>query len=209
MTPTTTRPRSCPDEHASDSQSPETQPLSEDEIFHILQTNRRRAVISYLLDRDGPIKMGDITEYVTARENETTVENISSTQRQRVYIPLYQSHLPKLEEKGLIEYHKPRGIVRPTEKLETFRPYLETTDEATQANRDTRCSRIRRLVRDYHVTAICASTSLLVAVVVGIVQISGLVLAATVLTLFFLATLATNVIDSVSSNDAIETRLTQ
>ncbi|WP_265108464.1 DUF7344 domain-containing protein [Halosolutus halophilus] len=99
--------------------------LSPDDAFHVLRPFRRRETIRYLLDADDVVKMGDVADHVAAREHETSVADLTPTQRQRVYIPLYQSHLPKLDEAGVIEYDKPRGIVRSTDRLELFRPYLE------------------------------------------------------------------------------------
>jgi len=97
------------DTPSSDPQFDETAELSPDDIFHVLQTNRRREAIRYLLDEDELTKMRDVAEHVAAKEHETTVAQLTSAQRQRVYIPLYQSHLPKLDKKGIIEYDQPRG----------------------------------------------------------------------------------------------------
>jgi hypothetical protein len=85
--------------------------LPVDEIFHILQNERRRMVLEYLQEADESVRMRDVAEQVAAWENGTTVEELSSDQRQRVYIPLYQSHLPKLDKAGIIDYQQNRGIV--------------------------------------------------------------------------------------------------
>ena len=121
----TANPSHRSNEPAGQTQSPESDGFSSDMIFHILQTSRRRETIRYLLDADGSVKMRDVAEHVAAIEHDTTVANLDSTQRQRVYIPLYQSHLPTLDEEGVIEYNKSRGVVHPTETLEVFRPHLE------------------------------------------------------------------------------------
>lgn len=178
--------------------------LPQDEIFHILQTSRRRAVIDYLLDKEGPVKMADIAEQVAANEHETTVEALTTTQRQRVYVPLYQSHLPKLDENGVIDYDKPRGIVRPTDRLEIFRPYLEVstdTDEGDQQETGPDRSLVTRVTSDQYVTAISASVSLLAASLVGVLPISELALAAIITTLFVLVTVTTR-FDSRSVSDS-------
>ncbi|WP_180842009.1 DUF7344 domain-containing protein [Natrinema zhouii] len=117
--------RDCP---SSDVEPDEMLKLSKDEIFHLLQASRRRDIIAHLLDNERPIKMGDLVEIISAEEHETTVAELTSTQRQRVYIPLYQEHLPKLDKKGIVEYNQQRGIVRPTDRLEVFRPHLEAVD---------------------------------------------------------------------------------
>lgn len=173
----------------------ETTELSDDDIFHILQTNRRRESMRFLLEQDGPVKMRDVAEYVAAREHDTTVAELTSTQRQRVYIPLYQSHLPKLDKEGIIEYDKSRGIVRPTERLRVFEPYLEAPNDATNGATDDDAEPDRSSetepASEYYVTAIGASASLLVAAASGLLAIPGLILAAIIVTLFTLATVAT------------------
>ncbi|WP_231189664.1 hypothetical protein [Haladaptatus sp. DYF46] len=103
--------------------------LSKDKIFHLLQTPRRRYVLRYLKDREGTVEMRDIAEQVAAWENGTSVQALTSDERQRVYIPLYQSHLPKLDEEGIIEYNQSRGTIKRTKLADQLDRYL-TVDEA-------------------------------------------------------------------------------
>lgn len=125
-----------PDSSSSDSPSDAPSKLSSNEVFQILQTNRRRDVIDYLLAKEGPVKMGHLAEVIAAKEHETTVAQLTPTQRQRVYISLYQTHLPKLDEKGIIDYNKPRGIVRPADRLELFQSYLEAANSRDGERRE-------------------------------------------------------------------------
>ncbi|MDG5820455.1 hypothetical protein [Natronococcus sp. A-GB7] len=181
--------------------------LDDDDVFHILQTNRRRDAIRYLLEHDEPVKMRDVAEYVAALENDTTVAELSSTERQRVYIPLYQSHLPKLDSEGIIEYNKSRGIVRPTETLELFRPYLELP--GADGEGDTNTDIGGRLERRETVLAVtsaslllssaigvyaavnAAATSFALAAVIGAIAIPGLALG-TIATAAFALLVGTN-----------------
>ncbi|PGF17345.1 hypothetical protein CP556_15400 [Natrinema sp. CBA1119] len=182
---------------SSDPQFDEMAELSPDDIFHVLQTNRRRETIRYLLDEDGLVKMRDVAEHVAATEHETTVAQLTSAQRQRVYIPLYQSHLPKLDKKGIIEYDQPRGVVRPTDRLEIFRPYLEASDDELERPRtDADRSATARVDSAYFRTAIAASSSLLLISAMGVLSIPGSVLGAIIMTLFVLATVASNGVDA-------------
>lgn len=99
--------------------------LARDDIFHVLQCRRRRLVLKYLQEHDTPAKMTDITEKIAAVEHDTTVAALKSQERQRVYIALYQSHLPKLDEEGIIEYQQNRGIVERTDRTAAFDRYLD------------------------------------------------------------------------------------
>lgn len=74
--------------------------------------------------------MRDVAERIAAREHDVEVQNLRSKQRQRVYIALYQSHLPKLDEFGVIEYDRSRGHIERTALAKQLDPYLDlTTDE--------------------------------------------------------------------------------
>ncbi|WP_210424060.1 DUF7344 domain-containing protein [Halorussus ruber] len=107
--------------------------LTRDEIFHILQCRRRRLVLKYLQEHDTPAKMTDITEKIAAVEHDTTVAALKSQERQRVYIALYQSHLPKLDEEGVIKYQQNRGIVEQTDLTDSFDRYLDEEPSMREA----------------------------------------------------------------------------
>ncbi|MFP9190338.1 DUF7344 domain-containing protein [Natronosalvus vescus] len=102
-----------------------TESFSKDELFHLLQNERRRMVLEYLRGTEGPVRMRDVAEQVAAWEHDTDVQNLTSTQRQRVYIPLYQSHLSKLDEAGIIDYQKNRGIVERKPAADYVDQYLQ------------------------------------------------------------------------------------
>lgn len=98
--------------------------LSTDRMFHLLQNERRRLTLEYLQGTEGVVDMREIVENVAAIEYDTQVEQLSSTERQRVYIALYQSHLPKLADSDVIEYDQSRGRVQRTELANKLDPYL-------------------------------------------------------------------------------------
>jgi hypothetical protein len=99
--------------------------LNADQIYHLLQNERRRYVLRYLHEAEGKVLMRDIAEQVAAWENNSTIQAITSDERQRVYIPLYQSHLPKLDEKGIIEYDQSRGTIRKMNAADVLYEQLE------------------------------------------------------------------------------------
>jgi hypothetical protein len=109
--------------------------LSKDDLFHILQNQRRRRVLKYLqdVDEDEQVDMRDIAEQVAAWEHDTTLQQLTSDERQRVYIALYQSHLPKLDEKGIIDYNQSRGFVTQTPLADQFEHYLTASSQEESA----------------------------------------------------------------------------
>lgn len=96
-----------------------------DLVFGILKNGRRRRVIKYLRDTDGEVTLSDLAEHIAAIENDTTPAQLTSSQRKRVYVGLYQCHLPKMDDAGVIEYNQARGLVERTEQATHFEQYLD------------------------------------------------------------------------------------
>jgi hypothetical protein len=132
--------------------------------------------------------MRDVAEQVAAWENDTTVQAISSNERQRVYIPLYQSHLPKLDEEGIIEYDKDRGVVRKTPLVDVLNEYLDPTTTTVETDDATPADAWGR----YYLVAAGIGTTMLGGAALGVPPLSMLPEAATgalVLGLFWALTL--------------------
>ena len=123
-----------------------TPELDEDDVFHLLQNERRRRVLAYLREHDegDGIDMREIVEAIAAEEHDTTVQALRSKERQRVYIALYQSHLPKLDDAGVIEYDQRRGWVSRTATTPDVEQYLsdvtQTADRGETVPRETAIS---------------------------------------------------------------------
>ncbi|SIR98247.1 hypothetical protein SAMN05421858_4963 [Haladaptatus litoreus] len=111
----------------SDKGSEHPHQLSKDTIYHLLQVQRRRYALRYLQETTDPVRMRDLAEQVAAWEYKTTVDQLVSKERQRTYVSLYQSHLPKLDKEGVIEYNQARGLVTRTDIASQLDPYLTTS----------------------------------------------------------------------------------
>ena len=98
--------------------------LTRDRVFDILSSPRRRYVLYFLRTEPNPIQLTDLAEHVAAWENDTTVEELSTQQRKRVYVSLYQTHLPKLAEAGLVNYDEESGDVSIASKASEIDPLL-------------------------------------------------------------------------------------
>lgn len=92
------------------------QSLTLDERFEILKNERRRFVLEYLSSAEQPVELSELADHLAAIENDSTVEAITSSERKRVYVALYQFHLPKMDRMDVIDYDKDRGKVALTEK---------------------------------------------------------------------------------------------
>jgi DNA-binding transcriptional ArsR family regulator len=111
----------CPEETEQSS--------TRDKIFGLLSNRRRRFVLYYLRDHDGPVSVRELAAEIAAWENGVGQQEVTYKQRKRVYTALYQSHLQKMSEAGIIEYEPNRGIVALTTTGEKLDAYLEVVDE--------------------------------------------------------------------------------
>ncbi|ELY87156.1 DUF7344 domain-containing protein [Natrinema altunense] len=117
---------SLPDEIASVADADEDERLSKDVIFELLKNRRRREVLAYLLDADETVTLGELAEQIAAWENDTEVNALSSDQRKRVYVALYQTHLPKMDDAGIVEYDQDRGLISLADNADLLMMYLDT-----------------------------------------------------------------------------------
>ena len=108
-------------------QSPPDAPgaLSAEDIYEILSNRRRRYAIHYLKQVGEPVDISTLAEQVAAWENDKSVDELRSQERKRVYISLYQSHLPTLGKRGLVAYDEDRGVVELTGPIASADVYLE------------------------------------------------------------------------------------
>ncbi len=103
--------------------------LSQDVVFDILSSPRRRYVLYYLRTTGETVKLTDLAEQVAAWENDTAPEAITEQQRKRVYVSLYQTHVPRLAEAGVIEYDKETGDIALAEDANGIDNYLAKSEQ--------------------------------------------------------------------------------
>ena len=99
--------------------------LSSDAVYDALADKRRRYTLHYLKQRSEPVTVRELSEQVAAWENEKEVPELSSQERKRVYIALYQSHLSTLDGEGLVDYDEDAGTVTLTAAFAGNDLYLE------------------------------------------------------------------------------------
>lgn len=98
--------------------------LTSDSVFELLSSKRRRMVLFYLRQEREPTSVNELAEQIAAMENEVEVEDLTSQQQKRVYVSLYQTHLPKLEAMGVIDYDKEAGQVALNDRAVEIDSYL-------------------------------------------------------------------------------------
>ena len=106
-------------------ESPEPSEPTEDEVFDVLSSRRRRYALHMIKGRDEAVELGDVAEQVAAWEYGEDVADVSYDERKRVYTALQQSHLPKMDDAGVVSFDKNRGVVEPTPALDDMRVYMD------------------------------------------------------------------------------------
>jgi hypothetical protein len=99
--------------------------LSKDEIFSTLSNQRRRYVLHYLKHDPEQVRIRDLAEQIAAWENDITVVELTYKQRKRVYTSLHQTHLPKMDDCGIVEYDRDRGLISLASGAADLDVYLE------------------------------------------------------------------------------------
>ena len=100
--------------------------LSQAELFDVFSNARRRMAVRVLNQRNGACDLRPLVEQVAAWENETTIEAVTRAQRRRVYISLYQTHLPMLEDHGIVDWDPDSHRIELLMSPKLFEPYLDS-----------------------------------------------------------------------------------
>lgn len=106
-----------------------------DVVFGILKNRRRRLVLRYLVEVSETSTLSDLAEHIAALENDKPEKQLTSSERKRVYVCLYQCHLPKMDDAGVIDFETSRGTVVLNDDVEEFTQYLETGTSETESSR--------------------------------------------------------------------------
>lgn len=126
--PTGTDPPDTSPDVADDSDTEAGYDLPLDQTFEILKNSRRRETLRFLKANGGETTLSEVAEHIAALENDTTVRAITSAQRKRVYVGLYQCHLPKMDDTDVIEFDQNRGTIELGPNAAQLDPYLEGSE---------------------------------------------------------------------------------
>ena len=100
---------------------------SREEMFDLLGNSRRRRALRHLLDQRA-MTLTKLSARIAAWENDTPITELSSRQRKQVYSSLYQTHVPRLSEHGLVEYDADDRTVRLTGDADRLKRFLDVEE---------------------------------------------------------------------------------
>ncbi len=101
------------------------QELTQANLFDVFSNARRRQTVQYLREQDGSCDLTPLVEQVAAWENGVDTGDVTRAQRRRVYISLYQTHLPMLEDHGIVEWDPESHSIELLPHEGRFDPYLD------------------------------------------------------------------------------------
>lgn len=110
------------------SQLEESPEMDEDiptrDVHYLLSNERRRLILQQLREDNEPINARDLSEFIAKQETgqDPPPRNI----RQSAYVSLHQTHLPKLDEFGIIEYDSQSKLVRLNDEAKQITMFMET-----------------------------------------------------------------------------------
>jgi len=110
--------------------------LSKSHLFELLSADRRQEVLRYLDANGGTADLGELAEHIASLECDCSVSELTSQQRKRVYVGLYQCHLPKMAEAGVIDYDQDRGNVALNERSPRLLRYLYLEENRTNGQEE-------------------------------------------------------------------------
>ena len=93
------------------------------EIFDLLSNHRRRYTIHFCKQQGETVTVSDLAEQVAAWELDKDINELDSAERKRVYTSLQQTHLPTLDDAGMVEYEN--GEVTLTDQAERMEVYMD------------------------------------------------------------------------------------
>lgn len=112
--------------------TPDTDELSADQAFDILSNRRRRYALHYLSEHPEGETLQELARQLAAWENEIDPDQVSKKQQKRVYVSLYQTHIPKLESEGIVDYDDESGNITLTGRADDVTTYLRDDDDRSE-----------------------------------------------------------------------------
>lgn len=86
-------------------------------------------MLGYLYSRSEPVDVPDLVDAVAAKEYDMEPEELTEKQRKRIYVSLYQTHIPKLDNLSVITYDEEAGVVKLTDRATAIKRHLSSIQQ--------------------------------------------------------------------------------
>lgn len=122
---------------------PSLEDFCHNEVFDILGNRRRRYVLWCLYHEHCPVESRELARQIAAWEHSAERDEVPSSLYQSVYNALNQTHLPKLEAVGFVEFDKQQNLVYPTVRMAEVELFINSVVPRTN---EQSTGRLRRLL---------------------------------------------------------------
>lgn len=85
-----------------------------DAVFDALADERRRFILRYVIDQSGGVGFDELANGIHNRETRSNGGFSERDDRERIRCALYHSHLPKLDDAGIVEFDRTHDTVHLT-----------------------------------------------------------------------------------------------
>ena len=125
--------------------------LALEEIADILSSHRRVTLLEYVAAKrekgELPTQISDAADVIATEENGA---RYTSAERKRVYVGLYQAHLPSLDELDVLTFNPPGGEIDVGPEFDAVLHAIEQLDEIADRRRtvDEERSNARKIEAD-------------------------------------------------------------
>lgn len=118
-------------------------PPPSDDVFELLDNSRRRLLLRYLFDSGGEADLDELSRMITDHETDAPWRMFDG-ETANVYQSLHETHVPKLAERGVVEYDETERVVSLGSRADEVATVLSDPQE-----------RRRRWAAGYLLVAVC------------------------------------------------------
>jgi hypothetical protein len=86
-------------------------------------------MIYYLRTHGGKAEVTELAKHVAAWEYDIDPEDLDDQQQKRVYVSLYQTHVPKLADIGIVNYDSETRMVELTDKATQVEEFVDPASD--------------------------------------------------------------------------------
>lgn len=101
-----------------------------DGLLHIIANKRRRMVIRLLATHQS-LSLDELSKHLAAVELDKHITDVTSTERHNLYVSLYQTHLPTMDQSHIVDYDDQSKTVSIGTEFQKAKTVLECIDRVS------------------------------------------------------------------------------
>lgn len=110
-------------------------PSSTDYVFEALNARRRRTICR-ILQATADREIEDLAMAVATQESAADDRPVTNHEWETVFASLYHSHIPKLDDMGVVRFDRATGVVNPGPRFEQVVAVLSAVEDVLAGDAD-------------------------------------------------------------------------